>query len=93
MKAMRKHTVAILTEMCDRVNTKFEDIDFNKERWFMKHSWNKEEQEDFIKWITKYLTENKEARREMMNFPDKKNIKKVVKFFVWNYGWKTNIFV
>ena len=87
---MGKHTIVILTEMCNRVNTKFEDIDFYEDRWFMKHSWNKEEEEDFIKWMTKYLTENKKAQREIMETPVKRNIEKVAKFFVWNYGWKTN---
>ncbi len=91
MEEMGKHTVTILAEMCDRVNVKYKDINFKKERWFMEYSWDKEEESDFIKWVTEYLNSNKEARYEIMKFPrNKRNIKKTAQFFVFNYGWATN---
>lgn len=90
-KGMTKHMVAILTEMCDRVNVKFKDIDFKKEQWFMEHPWDKKEEDSFIEWMIEYLNKNKEARKETMKYPHKRNVKGVVEFFVNNYGWVTKI--
>ena len=79
----------VLEEMCDRVGAKFKDFDFSGQ-WFQTHSWTEKEQEDFIKWLTNYLYNNKEAREEILarNIRLKSHIKKAANEFVFTYGWK-----
>lgn len=88
---MGKHLRVILKEMCKRVGAKFEEINFKKQNWFMKFSWTEKEQNEFIDWLTNYLYQNSEARKEVMKFPvkDKKRCKEVAIQFVSFYGWKT----
>ena len=66
---IQKYTEIILREMCNRVNVKYEDIDFKKARWFMQYSWTEEQQDDFALWLNDYLMDTKEARQELMNSP------------------------
>ena len=83
----------VLTEMCKRVGADADKIDFKEEGWFMQHSWTQSEEEDFIKWVTDYLYTDKQARIDIMNSPSKRKgtCKKAATYFVWNYGWKTNL--
>jgi aromatic ring-opening dioxygenase catalytic subunit (LigB family) len=85
---MEKHLKEILDNMCLVVGAK--DLDFKKDGWFMEYEWTEEEQEQFRKWIVKYLTENKEARQELMKWPrkHKATIEKFSREFIFNYGFK-----
>lgn len=87
---MGKHLQYILSVMCKRVGVDFNDIDFQKEDWFMDYSWTVSEQDNFQRWLEGYLEGSKEAREEIMQFPrkNKKDIKKVASTFVSIYGWK-----
>lgn len=82
-----KNLDLILKEMFSRVGLK--RVNTKPKNWFLKHSWTEEEQEDFRKWLVKYLMENKEARQELMQWPrkDKKTIEKLSKEFIMNYGF------
>jgi len=86
-----KHLIIILTEMCKRVGTDFNKINFKKERWFMEYSWTQEQEDDFTNWFSEYLYKNKEARQEFLSYPikDKKRCIQAAKEFVFNYGWTT----
>lgn len=92
MNKLGKHLTIILTEMCKRVNVKFEDVDFKEKEWFMKHSWTEEEQDDFKKWLVDYWYSNKEARKEMLSSGGirrtKKKLKDIAAWFLLDYGWK-----
>lgn len=85
---MKKHLKVILTEMFSRVGKPLGDT--KKTDWFHENSWTEQEEEDYINWLVKYLMDNKEARQELMQYPRKvkRDIIKVAKAFVWNYGWK-----
>lgn len=85
---MGKHLKKIMKEMCKRVNVNFKDIDFKKDRWFMKHSWTFKQENDFRKWLIDYLNNNSEARKEVLKNPNKKEVEKAVSWFIINYGWK-----
>lgn len=85
-----KHIRNILHEMCNRVNADYGSIDFKAPTWYHEYEWTQEQEDDFVKWMTDYLFNNKEARFEILAFPrkDKKYCKKAAEEFVWNYGWK-----
>jgi hypothetical protein len=79
----------ILTEMCNRVGVKYEDIDFKKDRWFMDYSWTQSEEDDFKIWMNRQLYEHKNLRG-IMSLPikNKKIIQKTVDWFLFMYGWR-----
>ena len=79
----------ILREMCGRVNTDYDKMDFTKNDWFRQHSWTVEEEKDFIKWMTTYLYNNTKARNELMNITkkNKKNCEEAVRWWIFTYGW------
>ena len=84
---MHEYIKTALIEMCNRVGANHEDIDFMEHNWFMKYSWTKEQEEDYIKWLTKYLAPNK-IRAEFVAFPRITKPKKAAETFVWYCGWK-----
>jgi len=85
-----KHTQEVIEKMCSIVKANPKKIDFKKTEWFNKYSWTEHEQEEFTKWLSKYLYMNGEARRELMANPIKNNriTDGVARSFVMNYGWK-----
>ena len=79
----------IIKEMFKRVGADYDSADLEDPDWFRKHTWTKEEQEQFSLWLKQYLKNNKEAREELMKVPtaNKRHIDKFVNMFVFNYGW------
>jgi len=88
---MTLHLKNILTKMCEYVNVDFNTIDFKEHEWFLKHAWTTNHENDFKEWMVDYLSNNKEAQKEIMNIEttDKKRINATVGFFLFTYGWKT----
>jgi len=85
------HIKHVLEEMCSVVDADPTEIDFNSNNWFWEYSWTAQQEKDFIAWLTGYLYDDRDARREIMEYPrkNKKSCRKVAEFFVWNHGWKT----
>jgi len=92
MKAnLSPHVTEVLREMCRRVDTDFDSVDFKADNWYLEHQWTQAEEKDFTRWLARYLYDNREARDEMMRSPGRKNLaraRKAAGEFVWNYGWK-----
>jgi len=88
---MPKHIDIILTEMFRRVNAEFTP-DFTKaEAWYYAYEWTREEEQEFVDWLSDYLFHNKEARHEIMNFPIRNKNKcrnAAMQFNAW-FGWRT----
>lgn len=86
---MTKHLKIILTKMCEWVDADVNTLDFSEQEWYHKYTWADEQQNEFKAWMINYLKTNKEARYELMAFPntDKKRIEKLVDEFIFNYGW------
>ena len=80
----------ILKKQCDLVGADYDSIDFNDDLWFFKHQWTKEQESEFIDWMTKYLQSNKKARSSIMKIPSRsKSIcKRTAQQFAFNFGWK-----
>ena len=74
-----KHSKKILAEMCKRVGVDAKDFDFDKDDWFRKHPWTKEEEDNFVLWLANYLTRNKIARKGKSLYEAQK--------IIGNYGW------
>ena len=92
-KEFGKHLTIILTEMCRRVDVRFEDVNFSKQgdkEWFQKYEWSEEEQDDFKKWLVDYLYKSTEARRELTEIfsKNKRQLTRAAEMFCFSYGWK-----
>jgi hypothetical protein len=87
---MSKHLDIILTEMFRRVDAEYISDLTKTEDWYFDHEWTKEEEYDFINWLSDYLYHNSEARHEIMNFPisNRKQCRKVAELFNAWFGWK-----
>lgn len=87
---MNKHVIEILKKQCELVGANYKDIDFNDDTWFFEYQWTKDQESEFIEWMTDYLSGNKEARRDLMNVPGKSKslCKQVAQAFAFNFGWK-----
>ena len=87
---MNKDMKKVLNKMCEFVNMKYDDINFEEADWYLKHEWTENASDNFINWLTNYLLEEKEAREFFLssNTKDKKRLKKAAREFTFNYGWK-----
>ena len=80
----------VLQEMCKRVGTNLSEIDISHPNWFLEHSWDREEEKDFEKWLEDYFKNNKKAFKSFYKIPinNKHYRKDAVGWFLLNYGWK-----
>jgi hypothetical protein len=79
----------ILQEMFKRVGQEYTEEFVKQPYWFTKYSWTEEEQEDFENWLYTELKNNNLLRKETLanNTKSAKQLKRVAKAFVFNYGW------
>jgi len=87
------HLQQILRQMCYVIGVDPETIDFGQHDWYMQHTWTQEQEQEFKIWLTDYIYNNNEARKEILEFPrkDKKHCEKAASEFLFNYGWKYEI--
>lgn len=87
---MNQYVKEILTKQCAIVDTMFKEIDFEDDLWFFHRQWTKEQESEFIDWLTDYLYTTPKARHEIMNYPVKSKslCRKAAESFAFNYGWK-----
>ena len=90
---MNKYAEEILKKQCEIVGADYNSIDFNEDRWFMKHEWNKHTESEFCDWLSNYLHNNREARNTIMNHPTRRKIQRDATSKAWcfQYGWKYSI--
>ena len=82
------HLAVILRKMCSTVGAKFEDIDFSKDGWYTKHTWSKEDEGAFAKWLYKYLGDRTVWRGLYGLGPNTARVRKnAVTWFLASYGW------
>jgi len=80
----------ILFKMCKVVGANYYKINFSAERWFMKHTWTKEQEKDFQIWMADRIYKLPDWRKSFqLTKKRKKEAMKVAEDFTWNHGWKT----
>lgn len=79
----------VFKKMCEYVDAPLSVIGSGN-KWFQKYTWTEKKQKEFSNWMTYHLYHNEDARLEFMAYPrkNKKDCKKAVDMFVFNYGWK-----
>lgn len=89
MIVIGKHLEFVLREMSGRVGCDYDTHNWREPYQYQQYTWTKEEEIDFINWMTEYLYNNSRARRELMSIPrkNKKFCKEASQSFVYNYGW------
>ena len=85
------YLIQILKRMCSIVGANYDEIDFSIPGWYTKYEWTKEQEQDFIDWLTEYLYSNTKARRSLMTISrkNKKLARQAAEQFVFMFGWKT----
>ena len=87
---MHEEVEIVLKKQCEIVGVKYEDVDFNNDLWFFEYQWTKDQESEFIEWLTNHLQTRKEARAIIMNMPsrNKSMCKRTAEAFAFNFGWK-----
>lgn len=87
---MDKTLELILRKMCDMVGAEYEKMGFKDAKWYYKHTWTKEQEDEFTEWLADLLYRRVEARRLFHGFhyKTKRRCREYAESFVWNYGWK-----
>ena len=87
---MHEQVKIVLAKQCEIVGAKYEDINFEDDLWFFERQWTKEQESEFIDWLTDHLRTNKEARVAIMKIPSrtKSMCKRTAEAFAFNFGWK-----
>lgn len=91
---MSESIIYVLKKMCSYVNVEYEDIDFTKNNWYWEYEWTKEEETDFIEWLTNEIKTNNNIRKELSTLPyrpSKKRCNTFANHFNMMFGWKTKI--
>ena len=88
MKQFEDYLIPVVNKLCQLVGIQPQTLTyFQKNEWYLKHSWTEKQEDTFRKWFINYL-QDKEARTHLMNHPQKRFIKRAVDNFIFNYGWK-----
>jgi hypothetical protein len=89
MKKFSPYMTEILTEMCRRVGTTMDQVDWDDKEWYRAYEWSEEEQAKFQGWLVNYFYNNSKARRSMTTcHKHKGRLLMAAKEFTFMYGWK-----
>jgi hypothetical protein len=85
-----EHLQVVLRKACEMVGADPEKIDFGEKDWYYSHSWTKDEEDGFVKWMTDYLYKKVSARRELMSLSarNKERCRKAAQQFASFYLWR-----
>jgi len=83
------HTLNIFIRMCKSVNANPDYALFRGDDWYNKYQWSISEQVLFMEWMHKYVSRHLRAQIELSGRTlSPKQVDKLVKDFINNYGWK-----
>lgn len=87
---MNKYLEEILRQMCSYVEIEYSKIDFKSKEWYYIAEWTKEQEDEFVEWLTNYLYTNHKASSSLYKISrlSKKKAKECAEMFNMNYGWK-----
>ncbi len=91
---MSEELVYVLEKMCSYVNADYNDINFDEDDWYFKYEWTKEQETNFINWLTDEIRINNKIRKEISKLryrPSKKRATLFANYFNMMFGWKTKI--
>ena len=81
----------VLTEMHRRVNATYTSVDaLNADpEWYTRHEWTRDQEYDFIDWLTDYFRTNDDARESLTTVLSRNKLfcNKAAREFVGSYGW------
>lgn len=90
MEEMNAQVKIVLEKQCEIVGARYEDVDFNDDLWFFSYQWTKDQEYEFIEWLTNHLQTDREARNNIMNIPSRNRriCRQAAQSFAFNFGWK-----
>jgi len=92
MEKFSEYMTEILIEMCNRVGTTVDKIDWDDDEWYRSHEWTRGEERDFEDWLVNYWYNNVKARRALTTcHKHKGRLRMAASEFILNYGWKLKL--
>ncbi len=91
---MSEELVYVLEKMCSYVNVDYNDINFDENDWYLEYEWTKEQETNFINWLTNEIRINNKIRKGISKLkyrPSKKRATLFANYFNMMFGWKTKI--
>jgi hypothetical protein len=90
MKEFNPYLREILDEMCSRVDTTVEEVDWDDKQWYLTREWSETDQKSFEGWLADYWYNNNKSRKYMTTiyYRNKSRLKKAASEFTFMYGWK-----
>ena len=81
----------VLREMCGRVGANYDEVDFDKDGWWLERSWPSDQEEDFKSWLEDHLKKSSAARNALMSTPldYARSRRRFADMFLLSYGWKS----
>ncbi len=77
-----EHSREVMQKMCEMIGLSFGAVSFIQPDWYLLHTWSKQEEQEFILWLTLFLLKNKYARNKRQAEHEAQEINA-------HYGWKT----
>ena len=85
---MKNNLKQVFVKMFSYSPYEFSEKFIKKSDWFREYSWSKGEEEEFKKWLIKYLVKNWKGVVAVHTQPNKRIREKAANEFIFNYGWK-----
>lgn len=73
----------IAERLFETIGLEFKEEIVKKEGWYTEHTWTKDQEEEFTRWLTKLLMQKKRL--------SKTRARSEAQYFVFAYGWKLEV--
>jgi len=92
-KQISIHLRIILQKMFENTSIEYSDEYVQSDNWYLDYQWTKEQEQEFINWLANYLSENADAREELLysKVKSKKMCGLAAKQFVTFFGWTMDL--
>jgi hypothetical protein len=79
-------------KICEYVNADYDKIDFYNDCWYDKYKWSNKDEIDCENWLFNLIINDVDLKKLLFNKKriTKKDVKKFVEHFVFDYGWKSS---
>jgi FKBP-type peptidyl-prolyl cis-trans isomerase (trigger factor) len=92
-KQISIHLRIILQKMFENTSIEYSDEYVQSDNWYLNYQWTEEQEQEFINWLANYLSENADAREELLysKVKSKKMCGLAAKQFVTFFGWTMDL--
>lgn len=92
-KKISTHLRIILQKMFENTGIEYSDEYVQSDNWYLDYQWTDKQEQEFTDWLANYLSENADARKELLysTVKSKRMCSLAAKQFVTFFGWAMNL--